>query len=184
MYFSTPLFIFAKIYTKLLINTFLKGLEWKENIFDIPVYRLSESQYEVECKNIIKNNFNCSFKNSNKVFDLETYYEKSIKYFDIWEYNEIIGYIKLYILGSQIRGEYIQHKSSRIRKTRTKSFIFKTHKLAAEINIYNKTNEEIYLLISKYLENCKIELKNRYIDLDNFNQIGKYIAWNKLIADL
>lgn len=109
------------------------------------------------------------------IFD--NYYKKAIRHYDIWEYNEIIGYIKLYIQGNQIRGEYYQHKSTRIRKTRTKSFIFKTHKLSPEISIHNKTNFEIYILILDYLENCKLELKK-----DLLTQVILKILGNMLIG--
>lgn len=160
----------------------------KKYFFDIPVYRLSYEDYKNEVNKSIKGNYYYFFINKdgtkkNELITFESHYAKSIKYHDIWDYNEIIGYIKLYILGTQVRGKYYQHKSTRIRKTRTKSFIFKTHKLTPEINIHNKTNSEIYILILDYLENCKLELKKRFIDIDNFRNIGQYVDWNKLIEE-
>ena len=45
---------------------------------------------------------------NNKIF----FEEHLSNYFGgIWEYNEIIGYIKLYSIGNQIRGEYATPKS-------------------------------------------------------------------------
>lgn len=160
----------------------------KKYFFDIPIYRLSIHEYKNECDKNIKNGYNCFFINKdgikkNELITFDNYYKKAIRHYDIWEYNEIIGYIRLYIQGNQIRGEYYQHKSTRIRKTRIKSFIFKTHKLSPEISIYNKTNFEIYILILDYLENCKLELKKRFIDISNFKNIGQYVDWNKLIKE-
>ncbi len=113
----------------------------------------------------------------------EKYYEDSSIFRDMWRYNEIIGYIRLHILGTQIRGEYFQHKSKRIVKTRRKSFIYKTHKLVSETNIMNQTNDGIYNSILKYLKRCEQELKKRYIDIDSFKNIGQYVNWNKLLQD-
>jgi len=159
----------------------------KKYIFNIPVYRLSEKDYQKE-----EDKFSLEFYNDvilrkgsvNSSTSYEDFKENWMMYRDMWRYNEIIGYIKLYILGSQIRGEYYQHKSSRIRKTRTKHFKFQTHKLVAEKNLSKKTNEEIFNIILIYIKDCSLELKKRYIDIEDFEQIGKYINWNNLIKNI
>lgn len=158
----------------------------KKYFFELPVYRLSEKDYEKEEDTFLLKYYNeVHLRNGrvNSSISYEEFKEKSMLYRDIWQYNEIIGYIKLYILGSQIRGEYYQHKTSRIRKTRTKHFKFLTLKLVSESNLSNKTNEEIYNIILKYIEDCNLELQKRYIDIKYFKQIGKFVDWNNLIKD-
>ncbi|MDY3201301.1 MAG: hypothetical protein RBQ84_10145 [Arcobacter sp.] len=156
--------------------------------FDVPVYRLSEQEYYLEEKNHSKKLYEYIYTRidgtkRNPLVSYEKFYEESSIFRDMWRYNEIIGYIRLYILGTQIRGEYFQHKSKRIVKTRKKSFIYITHKLVSEINIMNQTNDEIYNSILQYLERCEKELEKKYIDIVSFKSIGQYVNWNKLIDD-
>ncbi|MBE0514409.1 hypothetical protein [Sulfurimonas sp.] len=153
-------------------------------IFELPVYRLSEKEYFSEQESRYKKHYKEVFTKNGRVKSLvsfEDYFEKALRFDDIWKYNEIIGYIRLYFSGHQIRGEYYQHNVIHIRKTRKKHFAYKTHKLAPEINILKMSDEEIYTSIINYIDSCGIELENRYIDADSFRQIGKYVQWNYLI---
>lgn len=161
--------------------------------FDIPIYRVSSEKYEEELdtnKNkLLYDGWDKEHKNLKKQF-YEKYPEEKAnfeahlfkKFGGQWEFNEIIGYIKLYSVGNQIRGEYFQIDKKRICKTRTKNFRWETDKLVPEINFYKEnTNEEIFDMIYTYLKDCDKELKYRYLDLDNFLKIGQYIDWQKVL---
>jgi len=79
--------------------------------------------------------------------------------------------------------EYFQVDKKRICKTRTKKFKWETDKLVPEISFYrSETNEEIFNNIYKYLNDCKKELKHRYLDLDNFLKVGKCIDWKEVFS--
>lgn len=160
--------------------------------YDIPVYRLEKEKYykeleeykEVPLFGLNENEIKLKKEFYQKYPDRKILFEEHLNnvFGGTWEYNEIIGYIKLYFVGNQIRGEYFQIDKKRIRKTRTKHFKWETDKLVPEISFYkNQTNEEIFMNICKYLNDCKKELKNRYLDLDNFLKIGKYIDWKSLL---
>jgi hypothetical protein len=104
------------------------------------------------------------------------------KFGGAWNFNEIIGFIRLHFLGSQMRGEYWQVKAKRICKTRNKIFQYRTHKLAAEMWIPVKaTNSQIFSLVIKYLEYCANELKGRYIDTVLLQKMGPHIDWRNLL---
>ena len=80
----------------------------KNYIFDIPVYRLSEKDYQKEEDKFSLEIHNEVFLKNGRVNSQTSYEDFKEKWMmpgDSWRYNEIIGYIKLYILGSQIRGE-------------------------------------------------------------------------------
>ena len=91
--------------------------------FDVPVYRLARKRYEDELEKSI-NKAMCPHEME------QAFYEQNPKramafrddmqkiYGGCWDYNEIIGYIKMHFLGSQIRGEYFGVKAKRIVKTR------------------------------------------------------------------
>ncbi len=164
---------------------------WKY-FFDVPVYRLSESQYESD--------WNCSRENATLVSNKEIYsknpeMEMSAhmalrkSFGGSWRYNEIIGYIRLYLLGLQIRGEYHANDVRRNYKTRKKILRYKTHKLADELDFSLKqNNHEIFSIILKYLHNCRRELNKkskvkRYIDSSLLEAIGQHVDWKNLFFD-
>ncbi len=161
--------------------------------FDIPVYRLSSEKYYEELDTYknkhLYDGWNEEDKKLKKQF-YEKYPERKAnfeehffkKFGGQWEFNEIIGYIKLYSVGTQIRGEYFQIDKKRIIKTRKKVFEWKCDKLVPEIAFYEgDTNTVIFDKICNYLEDCRKELKYRYLDLDNFVKIGKYLDWQELL---
>lgn len=158
----------------------------KKYFFEIPVYRLSYEKYMDEEEQLLLQLYNNIHLKNGQVkssIQYQEFKENMNKYRDIWKYNEIIGYIRLYILGLEIRGEYYQHKTTRIRKTRTKHFEFITLKLVSEKSLAHKSNDEIFIIILEYLNQCCMELKKMYIDTKDFENIGKYIDWNSFIKD-
>lgn len=100
--------------------------------------------------------------------------------FGIWEYNHIIGYIKLHLLGTQIRGEYYS-----TRKPKKKLFEYRTHKLACELELStDMNNDEILKCILSYIDSCRKELNKKgskkYIDSSLFEKLGCHVDWKKL----
>ena len=147
----------------------------------IPVYRIPEDNYfskmGEDFEKIISNSWDESFRQSNP--DLVDNWKRSHRssYGGDWEFNEIIGHIKLFFMGSQVRGEYWSTKPQRKVRTRKKEFEFKAHKLVAESEIWNKTNEGILSAVEEYLSRCEKKLKNRHIDLREFESLKDHIDW-------
>ncbi|MGZ8137171.1 MAG: hypothetical protein ACXW1W_10540 [Methylococcaceae bacterium] len=160
--------------------------------FNIPVYRLTKERYYEE-QNAYVNKIMFpgppQYDEDRRIFN-EKYpeqkrnFEQHIKnnYGGAWDYNEIIGWIELHFLGSQIRGEFWRVKAKRIVRSRNKVFEYDTWKLAPEIDIpEDANNTEILHLINEYLSDCKKELKGRYIDTSRFDVIGTYIDWRSFV---
>jgi len=98
-----------------------------------------------------------------------------------WEFNEIIGYIRLHFLGSQIRGEYYGVEKRRYVRSRQKTMLYHTRKLAPERHLRpHATNQEIFQVILQYVEDCRRELPRRYVDDENLRRVGPFIDWNAL----
>ena len=162
--------------------------------YDVPVYRLSRERY---CKDMDKYIKKHMYSGSpNHIKRMEDFYRKEPtqklasedrlrkSYGGSWEYNEIIGYIRLYFFGTQIRGEYWGVNSKRVVRTRKKILEYKTWKLASEIDLHwGPDSSSIFSQILKYLERCHKELKGRYIDTRNFKAIGSYIDWKSLYEE-
>lgn len=94
-----------------------------------------------------------------------------------WEFNEIIGHIKLFFMGSQVRGEYWSTEPRRKVRTRRKKFEFRAHKLVSECEIRIKTSAGVLAAIEDYLSRCKIKLKYRHIDLREFESLKDHVNW-------
>ncbi len=148
--------------------------------FDVPVYRLPEEKYYQEMNKYIERNmFPGSVEHNNNMrafYSREPGHEVSFrehlstKFGGAWNYNEIIGYIRLHFLGNQIRGEYWGIGAKHMVRTRKKLFKYMTWKIVPEINVPDEAHNEMILkLIFDYLTRCSKELKGRYIDTSIFN---------------
>lgn len=122
----------------------------------ISVYRLSKTKYydlmEVALqKDKPEWDENYIAKNPQVEESFKLFHRKS--YGGDWEFNEIIGYVKLYFYGSQVRGEYWSTLPSRKVRTRKKQFEFKSYKLVAESPICEKSNDGVLVAVEDYICN-------------------------------
>lgn len=149
--------------------------------FILPVYRTDEEKYYADLnkdfERLVSGVWGQEFRGSHPdiVQGFSNHHHKS--YGGAWDFNEIVGYIKLYFLGTQVRGEYWSTIPRRKVKTRKKQFEYKTHKLYVEVEIRKKTKEGILEAIEEYIEGCSRNLKNRYIDRKEFNKLKNCIDW-------
>ena len=104
------------------------------------------------------------------------------KYGGGWRFNEVIGFIRLFFLGTQVRGEYFGVGRKRIRRTRKKIFELRSLNLAPEIEISHlMSNAGILEAVHSYLADCRKELKGRYIDSQLLEQLVLHIDWQKFL---
>ena len=162
--------------------------------FDLPVYRLPRDKYYEDRNAYIENAL--FFPGSSD----EAYLRQRDKadphrndahrdhlersYGGCWEFNEIIGYIRLHFLGSQVRGEYFAVAKQRIVRTRTKTLEYRTWKLAPEIDIEPPFGTaEVLSAIRQYIDDCKDEVPKRYIDTSIFDTLAPHVDWGALYRD-
>ncbi|MEI6545123.1 MAG: hypothetical protein WCL60_16530 [Methylococcales bacterium] len=162
--------------------------------FDIPVYRLPEDRYYRERDKYIEgmiypegSPFNEAMRTKEAAdphhnIAFRDHLQRT--YGGCWRFNEIVGYIRLHFLGSQVRGEYYGVRKQRIVRSRTKTLEHQTWKLAPEIDIpYPHTNDGIFETARNYLEACRKELPGRYVDTELFEVVGKHVNWCDLFAE-
>ncbi|QDI75902.1 MULTISPECIES: hypothetical protein [Leisingera] len=158
--------------------------------FDLPVYRLSRSKYykwreETKIRPHEENWLSVAGRpipqETKSALD-QHIYEK----YGPWEFNEIIGYIRLYFLGSQIRGDYLSAEKKRNPISRRKVFTFRTLKLAPEHQIWpedQNSNQDIWREIQKYIASCEKQLtKGRVIDSSKLELLGPHIDWLSILG--
>ena len=104
----------------------------------VPVYRLREKKYYSEMNNdfkkLVSSAWDENFCQNNPDLVQGWKHSHRASYGGDWEFNEVVGYIKLYFMGTQVRGEYWSTLPKKKFRTRKKHFEYKTHKLHAERN--------------------------------------------------
>lgn len=164
----------------------------ERNFFDVPVYRVSEEKYYQDMRQHIDKVLfppEDPFSNTLRELDRTKPNENSFirshlaeKYGGCWQFNEIVGYIRLFFLGNQVRGEYYVIGQKSTRRTRHKVFEQKLMKLAPDVDISDVTsNANIFDAVLEYLSLCRNALKRRHIDSTLLEQLGRYVDWQSLI---
>jgi hypothetical protein len=160
----------------------------QRHFYDLPVYRLAEDRYYAERDAYIEA----------VIFGPGTPEEAVLRererrdprandlirghlqrtYGGCWRFNEVIGYIRLHFLGSQVQGEYYTVGKKRIVRTRAKTLEFCTWKLAAGVEVEAPfgTNE-VLAAIRKYIADCRCELPKRVIDSSMFDVLAPHVDW-------
>jgi hypothetical protein len=99
-----------------------------------------------------------------------------------WRYNEIVGYLRLHFLGSQVRAEYWRVEVKRIVRTRRKQIEFRDWKLAPETELpMEGSSEEIFRAVLEHVEDCRKELGKLHLDSSALDTLGPYINWRGLL---
>lgn len=100
-----------------------------------------------------------------------------------WRYNEIVGWLRLFLLGSQIRGELWYTKAKRI-SPRPKKPIFRHGEVFLKGFQPSQTDTEILSELAEELAEFKKSkrLKGRFLDLECFLSIAPSVSWRKLLG--
>lgn len=162
----------------------------KTHLFEISVYRLTHEAYSEKQNEYVKKHV-CGYnseklllqlakdKNDNEARDKIR--DASFWFSDFgggWRYNEIIGYLRIYQYGSQIRAEYWQNDVKRVVKTRRKKFVIKNRTLVPEVRI---KDGDIAEAIDLCVNACKNKLSKRYLDLETYELILRHVNWKSVL---
>ncbi len=158
-------------------------------LVDIPIYRCSVEKHTQELDEAKKKRLQYlidlhgpKVKNSNSYewigndFDRRSWYP--------WRYNEVIGWIRIYALGDQARGELWFTNAKRIRSDLKNKKIFYIGK-AFEMAVFkSQSSKDIFNAICEelVLQEKVAPIKGRYLDKDMFYRIGKFINWRQIFG--
>ncbi|MGH8544423.1 MAG: hypothetical protein ACREX3_12515 [Gammaproteobacteria bacterium] len=98
-----------------------------------------------------------------------------------WRFNQIVGWVRVYRLGNKLQGEHWSIKAKRFSwQLRKKRFIH--HGKAFEIwPSDEETSEQIFNRLGQRLRRFKKELRGPVIDLESFENLGRFVDWRRLI---
>jgi len=156
--------------------------------FEIPIYRSSRAEYDRECKKEAQERRRSLLKSSGvsreqkpEVYRLME--EAVFKKHGTWFYNQVVGWIRLSALGTQIRGEYYFIDKKRIHRHFSKKRMILQGK-AFELSISSKqSSEEIYRNLCNRLNQLKQEkpFKGRFINIELLVSVGPHINWRSFL---
>lgn len=151
--------------------------------FDIPVYRLSQEQYDVEFARYEARLDAMPGRIAYDDMDEQQAQRarRQESFGGVWIFNEVVGYVRPYFLGSQVRAHLFMAGDKRYVRTRKKQFSYRTHKAVCEMDLpKNPTSDGIYRTVLEYLAVVRKELAPRYLDTSAFEQAGPYVDWVRL----
>jgi hypothetical protein len=159
-------------------------------IFEVLLYRENENKfndkYALDSKKYIE-----YFSHNMESMDFETrritllsiendYWKR---YGAPWNYNQVIGAIKMFVNENEIRGELWLSNKKRYTRNMNQKCISLQGKAFEYYVDDNTTNNEIANEITKLIiESIKYD-KRIYIDLECFNNIKKYLDWKSVIRE-
>jgi hypothetical protein len=161
--------------------------------FEVPVYRLTEGDYQEQREKWVKARIYSAEKSEHYLSVKRSFHEKHPdklleehshgrkRYGGDWRYNEIIGFIRLWFQGTRVGCDYYRVEAKHIVRTRRKQFDGWPGSLAASASIpINTPSTGVYAIIRDFLERCARELPGRYIDLEHLDMLALYVDWSAL----
>ncbi len=161
-------------------------LAFERYIFEINVYSCSSDEFYAKRTKKLNEEIQKielkggSMPNKQKMLFTKYFQEK----YGQWRYSQVIGVIRLYILGTSIRGETWFVEAKKITRTMKKKSFYHYGK-SFEISISNQMpSNEIYNSICLEIKHISSEepFRNRFIDLEAFNNIGKFVDWREILG--
>jgi len=152
---------------------------------EVPVYSMSKEKYNKKAEILLEKEikkYNLTEDNPN--YELVVKQIKS-NLIAPWEYNQIIGYIRLYKQVDTLRGDlwWINKKKITLHPGK-KAFYYRVCYPEWGLPFLNKikTSEDFFHMLCEKLPNDTTGfLKGKYVDLTFLKKIGPYIDWKRLL---
>jgi hypothetical protein len=163
-------------------------------IFDIPIYRVDEASYYTDRDSYVDECLHEHPELSRS--EREVWYDANPElrirdsdyhqrqYGGPWRFNDVIGYLRLYLNGYQVRGQLWYVDVKRIsRNPRHKRLFCKNSSFGVPVDISpDSSNRDIFDHIMQYVDSVRPRLKNRVMDVALFETVGPHIDWKSLIS--
>lgn len=151
-------------------------------VFDIPVYRCDETTHYKEYEKIKKRELLPYSKSETPRAYGQVEKRVEQEYWYPWKFNDIVGYLRLFIDGHRIKGDLFYAKAKRVVRG-GKGKIFYYGKIYEYTPRITDTSIEIFENTFSELQKLKDPpLNRRHLDLEEFSRLGKLVDWKKLLA--
>jgi len=156
-------------------------------LFDIPIYWCSQEKFNTDYAKRLKTHIeefeiNSGYPLTESLrISLEDSFWRS--YIAPWRFNQIVGWLRIYKLGTQIRGELWYMNAKRAGRQLTKKQ-FSLKGKAFEIRVYpNETSAEVYSNLLGDIESFARTLRrNEVLELQPFKELAPFVNWRELVC--
>ncbi len=149
--------------------------------FEIPIYRVNGKNHGIQIVRAAKNVVSKLLVE----LDSETHSLIQDHMAYSWKYNEVVGYLNLYILGGQFRVEAWMVNKRRINSGIIKKDFRYRGKFLEKSIPQGKTSVELFEFILEQLSILnKRDFGRFFFDLSTFKLVGQFVNWNDLTEKL
>jgi len=164
------------------------GLE--QYLFEIPIYRIYSEQFSETFDSDLEKHFNLLWPGRGRdeaSNNLQQSVEESFwkNYGMPWRYNQTVGWLRIYRLGSQIRGELWFTNAKKLVRRPIHRTVFNKGK-AFELHTTSRDNsDQIRISLRKEILESVRRLRGSklVVDLECFDNASVLINWHSLIYD-
>jgi hypothetical protein len=163
--------------------------------FEIPIYRVTQKHYgketEITKVNVLKPIRDVWSRGSSEPAETSEIYQQEKYRFEedygthTWRYNQAIGWLRLFTSDhSHIRADYYWVKERITKNLKNKHFRYRGEIKTFELDIFpGMSSYDIYTLLQEHIKELMEEkpFKEKYIDLEMFQNIGRCIDWRALL---
>lgn len=159
-------------------------------IFDVPIYRCTKHSYYADMEQREKKHIHELLTNNGVPHETAPDTHQRAKehlrkaFGGPWDFNQIIGWIRLYAEGSHIGGQLWWVDAKRIRRDTRKTFYLRTpSNILATYFAPTDNSASIFSETLTQLEALgkRIQVEGHYVDLENFRNLGPFIKWRELL---
>ncbi len=157
--------------------------------FEIPIYRMSEKSFNDKYDRDLERHWQCledasgvpCDKMSDRLRMLsENHFWET--YGTPWRFNQIVGWIRLYVLGSQIRGETWMCRAKRYTRNGRRRYRFfgKAFEMSCSKDM---TSAELGAEVEDRLRSCVKNFRSgkMHVDLECFMTASQFLNWRSLV---
>jgi len=155
---------------------------WPDKPFlEVPVYRIGPDEHEEASAAEKRRYIDFGGSDKNVRAKLEQFWHEH--HWNCWDFNEVVGWIRLFVFCTQLRGETFWAKGQRLtRKGRRR---FEWIGKAVELDIgEHEASQEIFGRLIEELHALRTECPyaGRVIDLTCLKAIGPHVDWRALMS--
>ena len=159
--------------------------------FELPIYRVSESVYSAEFHRHLARFWDETermhgrareeiFSDDQRALIQEQQWRN---FGGPWRYNQVVGWVRLFVLGFQIRGEYWMVTSQRLTRRGRRDFRYSSHAFTFNCS-HGMSSDEIRDAVVIELAEFQRECRNGrlFLDVTCFDNAAQCIDWRRILG--
>ena len=98
-----------------------------------------------------------------------------------WRFNQVVGWVRLYRHGDMLKGEYWSIKAKHFGWQLRKKQLVRSGNALEIWPGARETSAQIFNRMHQRLRTFETELRGRVIDLESFQNLGRFVDWRRLL---